>query len=225
VVSQVARASHVRPRGATPIRVSLVPAYAPCIPASSNRTHGEALAFASCAPPVQASNFLTVGSPDANGARANSIGFIELRVVPHFCCPPQDVVIKTSISDVRCRAGTAASVCTGANAAGGADYSGELQGNATIRITDHNNGPNMDEAATMIDIPFPMNMYCTNTSDTSIGGFCTVNTAPVAIVPETSEPPRAVVEFTQFQVFDGGADGSLSTQDSTLFAVQGVFIP
>jgi hypothetical protein len=36
---------------------------------------------------------------------------------------------------------------------------------------------------------------------------------------------RTVVELTQFQVFDGGPDGQVSTNDNTLFAVQGLFIP
>jgi hypothetical protein len=37
---------------------------------------------------------------------------------------------------------------------------------------------------------------------------------------------RTVVELTQFQVFDGGSDGQVSTtSDNTLFAVQGLFIP
>ena len=77
-VSQLASASHVRPKGATPLRASLVPAFKACtVP---NRTHGAPLAFPSCNPPVQTSNFLTIGSPDANGAGANSTGFILLKV-------------------------------------------------------------------------------------------------------------------------------------------------
>ena len=65
-----------------------------------------------------------------------------------------------------------------------------------------------------------------STSDTSIGGTCSVTTGPVAVVPETTTPPRAVVEISQLQVFDGGADGTNSTVDgATLFAVQGIFIP
>ena len=66
VVAQLAGALHPRPTGATPVRVSLVPAYEPCT--SPNRTHGPPLAFPSCSPPVQTSDFLTVGTPDANGA-------------------------------------------------------------------------------------------------------------------------------------------------------------
>src|SRR5262245_4192760 len=53
-----------RPRGATPLRAALVPAYNACT--ASNRTHGPALAFPSCNPPVRSSSVLTVGTPDAN---------------------------------------------------------------------------------------------------------------------------------------------------------------
>jgi hypothetical protein len=44
-------------------------------------------------------------------------------------------------------------------------------------------------------------------------------------VPELAEPARAVVEFTQMLVFDGGPDGQASSQDNTLFEVQGIFVP
>jgi hypothetical protein len=135
------------------------------------------------------------------------------------------VVISAGITDVRCKAGTAANVCNGASGGGGADYAGELQSNSTIRITDHNSGPNYNEAATVVDIPFPVKMTCAPTSDTAIGGTCSVASSPVAIAAELAEPARAVVEFTQIQIFDGGPDGQVSTADNTLFEVQGVFVP
>src|SRR4029450_7027986 len=152
---------------ASPIRVSLVPAYKQCT--TPNTQHGPPLAFPSCKPASEESNSLTGGTRDANGAAANSTGFELIRVVPHTCCPPQDVLIKATITDVRCKPGTAAQVCSGANAQDGPDYTGELQGNARIRITDHNNGPNVDEPATVVDIPFPIGFQCSGTSDTSIG--------------------------------------------------------
>jgi hypothetical protein len=220
-VSQVASGSHVRPKGASPLRASLVPSFKAC--ATPNRTHGAPLAFPSCNPPVQSSNFLTVGTPDANGAGANSVGSILLKVK---ATSPEDVIIQSSITDVRCQAGTAASVCSSANAADGPDYSGELQGNATIRISDHYNGPNLNEAATVVDIPFPVNATCVNTSLTTIGGTCTTNTTANAVVPgSVKDTQRAVVEIGQLQVNDGGADGLVSTADNTLFEVQGIFIP
>jgi hypothetical protein len=220
-VSQVASGSHVRPKGASPLRASLVPSYKAC--ATPNRTHGAPLAFPSCNPPVQSSNFLTVGTPDANGAPANSVGSILLKVKT---TSPEDVLITSSITDVRCLPATAATVCNSANAADGPDYSGQLQGNATIRISDHYNGPALNEAATVVDIPFPVNAQCANTTSTSVGGTCTVNTTANTVVPgSVKDTQRAVVEVGQLQINDGGADGQVSTADNTLFEVQGIFIP
>jgi hypothetical protein len=227
IATQIASATHPRPKSASPIRVSLVPSYEQCT--APNRTHGPPLAFPSCSPPVQTSDYVTVGTPDANGAAANSAGYFLLKVVPHTCCPPQDAVVKAEITDVRCKPGTSANVCSSANAIGGPDYAGELRTNATIRITDHYNATSPGggtDPATVIDIPFPVNMFCTSTADTSIGGTCNVTAGPVAVGPPSSSvPARAVVEVTQLEVFDGGADGQAATAGNTLFAVQGIFIP
>jgi hypothetical protein len=223
-LGQVANATHVRPKGATPLRVPLVPAYKSCA-APGNRTHGAPLAFPSCAPPVQASNFLTVGTPDANGAAANSVGSLKLKVK---VTSPEDVLTTLTITDVRCLPGTSSGVCNSANSADGPDYSGQLQGNATIRISDHYNGQSLTEPATVIDIPFPVNAPCSNTADTSTGGVCTVTASSCSQPPDicsVQDGQRTVVGITQFQVFDGGSDGQVSTNDNTLFAVEGLFIP
>ena len=220
-VSQISSASHVRPKGASPLRASMVPAFKAC--ATPNRTHGAPLAFPSCNPPVQTSSFLTVGTPDANGAGANSVGSVLLKVK---ATSPEDVIIQSSGTDIRCMPGTAPSVCNSPNAADGPDYSGELQGNASIRISDHYNGPNLNEAATVVDIPFPVNGTCVNTTSTTIGGTCSVNTTANAVVPgSVKDTQRGVVEIGQLQISDGGADGLVSTADNTLFSVQGIFIP
>jgi hypothetical protein len=220
-VVQTAGASHVRPKGASPLRASIVPSFKAC--ATPNRTHGAPLAFPSCNPPVQSSNFLTVGTPDANGAGANSVSSIVLKVK---ATSPEDVLITSSGTDIRCLPATSASVCSSANSADGPDYSGELQGNATIRISDHYNGPGLNEAATVVDIPFPVNASCVNTTSTTIGGTCTANTSANAVVPgSVKDTQRAVVEIGQLQINDGGADGLVSTADNTLFGVQGIFIP
>jgi len=239
LVASVANATHPRPKGATPLRASLVPAYNACGGAAINRTHGPPLAFPSCNPPVQTSTSLTVGSPDANGAPANSVGFIKIGVVAGTPGPPEDsdVTIVADITDVRCKAGVLA--CGNANAADGADYTGEVQGNAQIRITDHWNaaapggGP---DAATMIDIPFPVTATCANTASTAIGGRCQVTTTANAVVggpmppggwpdPAVKDTKRAIVEISQLQVTDGGTDGVMGTTPNTLFEVQGIFIP
>jgi len=220
-VSQIASGSHVRPKGATPLRASLVPAFKAC--GTPNRTHGAPLAFPSCNPPVQASSYLTVGTPDANGAGANAVGSVLLRVKSSS---PEDVLINSSGTDVRCLPATSASVCNSANGTDGPDYSGQLQGNATIRISDHYNGPSLNEAATVVDIPFPVNGQCVNTVSTTVGGTCTTATSANAVVPgSVKDTQRGVVEIGQLQIFDGGASGVAGAADATLFNVQGIFIP
>ena len=143
--------------------------------------------------------------------------------------PPDDsdVFITSSITDVRCKAGTTA--CGAANAADGADYTGGLQGNATIRITDHYNaiaaGGGTDPA-TVVDIPFPIAAACASTASTAIGSACTANTSANAAVPgAVKDGKRANVEVGQITITDGGPDGIVGTTPNTLFAVQGIFIP
>jgi hypothetical protein len=227
VVASMASATHPRPKGATPFRVSLVPAFNQCT--TPNRTHGPPLAFPSCNPPVQSSSSITVGTPDANGAPANSEGYVKLEVKVGAPGPPDDsdVIITSNGTDVRCKPGNTA--CGSANAADGADYTGGLQGNATIRITDHYNGiaaGGGTDPATVVDIPFPVNASCAATASTAIGSTCTANTSANATVPgSVLDGKRGIVEIGQIQISDGGPDGVVGTSPNTLFSVQGIFIP
>jgi hypothetical protein len=223
VAVQIAAATHPRPQGATPIRVSLVPAFEKCT--APNTTHGTPLAFPSCSPPVQTSDFLTVGAGNANGA-ANSVGSVRISIVAGVPGPPEDsaVLIKGNITDVRCKTGVSA--CGNANTVGGPDYTGELEGFANIRITDHYNGPNGDQAGTVQDLPLPFHMACASTADPAIGSTCVFPTSTECLgCPPPKEGVRTVLELTQIQIRDGGPDGLAATQDNTLFMVQGVFLP
>ena len=113
-------------------RVSLVPAYRAC--EAPNRSHGPPLAFGSCAPPVSESNFLTVGTPDANGAPAKSLDYVEFTVQrgdPSTVADEVDLRIRTEITDVRCK-GSFYACESGQNS----DYTGELDGMVPLRITD-----------------------------------------------------------------------------------------
>jgi hypothetical protein len=226
-VASVANAGHVRPKSASPLRVSLVPGFNACT--AANRTHGPPLSFPSCNPPVASSQSVTVGEPSVNGAAANMEGFVKLVVDPGVPGPPEDsdVLITASLSDVRCLPGTL--TCGSANAVDGADYTGALQGTAQIRISDHWNavaaggGP---DPATVVDIPFPVGATCASTASTAIGGLCTANTSANATVPgSVKDTKRAVVEVGQIIVNDGGDDGDTTTVPNTRFAVQGIFIP
>jgi len=228
IAVQVATASHPRPKAASPVRVSLVPAYEQCT--APNRTHGPPLAFPSCNPPVQASDHVTVGTPDANGAPPNFAGFLKISALVGAPGPPEDsdVLFAASITDVRCKAGTSA--CGSANAAGGPDYTGELQADATIRITDHWNATSPGgggDPATVVDIPMPINLTCVSTADSSVGATCNIsgNTCLGCLEPVIRDGMRTVVEIGQVRVYDGGADGVVATSPNATFLRQGIFIP
>jgi hypothetical protein len=197
-----------RPKGATPLHASLAPAYRSCT--SPNRTHGPPLALSSCAPPTQVSQDLTIGTPDANGKPANSIGSVTLRV---FSCPlceapiNADVRIAASLTDVRNRTDLS-------------DYTGELRGRLGLRITDRFNGASSGEpqtdAATVQDLPFEFPVPCTATSGDS-GSTCDVSTSANALEPgSVNDGDRAIWELGPIELLD--ASGGL-------FATQGVFVP
>jgi hypothetical protein len=232
VVASMANAEHVRPAGATPLRVSLVPSFAQCT--TPNRAHGTPLAFPSCNPPVHTSNNVTVGEPTVTpGTNANMTGFVKLKVIAGVPGPPDDsdVDITAEVRDVRCKGATTA--CGNANAAGGADYTGQMQGSATIRITDNfNNDPGpppgpFTDHATVVDIPFPVPATCANTGNTNVGGLCSANTSANATVAgAVKDGKRAVVEVGQISITDGGPDGLNGTAaGNTLAFIQGIFIP
>ena len=188
--------------------MSLVPAYAQCT--APDKTHGAPLAFPSCSP-QQASPNLTIGTPDANGAAANSVGSVLYKAVA-----AGDVSVDAAISDVR-------------NASDLSDYEGGLQVSSVMRITDRTNSvsPGGDgDAATVLDIPFPVEVPCAATGSPGIGSSCSTSTSLNAVVPGAiTSGKRAVWEFGQVQVYDGGPDGDTSTADNSLFAVEGFFTP
>ena len=159
---------HARPKGATPVRVALVPTYHAC--AASNEKHGPPLAFPSCNPPLQQSTTLTVGTPDANGFAANSDSFAKLTSVVGAPGPPDeaDVAVTAGVTDVRCRASNAA--CPGG---AGSDYAGSLLLVVSLRITDKLNGTSGNESATLSQQNFLKAAFpCTPTVDAATGSDC-----------------------------------------------------
>ena len=207
---------YARPQGATPTNVKLVPAFDECT--SSNSTHGAPLAVASCDPPAQTSTQLTIGSPDANGAAANSTGSMQLKVVGESPIDPgngdqADVQITTSITDVRKQSDLS-------------DYEGELEGVLNLRITDRGNGAAADQPGTASDLPFPFTITCVATAAGSIGSACNASTSADGVMSDVvREGSRALWELGEVAVFDGGADGLAATPDNSLFAVQGLYVP
>jgi hypothetical protein len=212
---QPAPRGYPRPRGATPLSPSLVPAYQRC--ASPNRTHGALLSLPSCAAPQQASSTLTVGTPDANGKASNSVGQVTLRAIvddPATPADEADLRITTSITDVRRRSDLS-------------DYTGELEMVLTVRLTDRVTTPAYDEPQTTQDFTFPVTIPCAATTSTTIGSSCVLATRANSVVPgAVVGNKRSVWALDQIRVHDGGTDGLASTAgDNTLFEAQGVFVP
>ena len=205
---------YARPRGATPMLVPLVIAYRDCT--SANRTHGAPLAYPSCSPPIPESDWLRVGTPDSNGLPVKSIGSVLLRAVvgdPSTTANEADVRLDLSVTDVRNRSDLT-------------DYAGQLQVSLGTRITDKLNGSNPIDTGTVQDLPFNFTGTCTPTSDTTVGSTCTASTTANAIVPGAIvEGERAIWQIGSVTVYDGGADGDVSTGPNTVFERQGVFVP
>jgi endoglycosylceramidase len=207
---------YARPRGASPLTVALVPAFDAC--SDANGAHGEPLAVPSCGPATESSSYLTVGSPDSNGAAALSAGTVTLRRIGEAPIDPAngdqaDIAISARIGDVR-------------NKSNLSDYTGELRALIGLRITDRYNADSLSRAATVADTPLAFNIGCTGTSGPD-GAACNVATTADAVTAGIArEGTRAVWQLGQVQVYDGGADGDADTAgDNTAFAVQGLFAP
>jgi hypothetical protein len=211
-----------RPKGATPIRVSLVPAYNACT--SANRTHGPGLAFPSCNPPVRSSSTLTVGTPDANGAAANSTSSLKLNVITgnaSTTADEADVGLTVAVNDVR-------------NHPALTDYAGRLMVSVNLRITDNQNAPEQPEPGTLQNFTFRFAAQCVASADTAIGSDCNLSTTADALIPgAVTEVKRTIWEMGQVIVNDAGPNGTglascpptCGDGDETEFMRQGVFVP
>jgi hypothetical protein len=199
---------YVRPKGATPVRVPLVPAYEAC--SAATRVHGPPLEHPSCTPAVQSSAHLTVGSPDANGAAAVATGFVAYDVAtgnPATAEDEADVRFQISLTDVRNRAGLS-------------DYTGELQARTLVRITDRADG-----ILTLGDLALPVTVPCAGTAGAS-GATCALSTTLEALTPGlVDEGARAIWQLGRVELLDGGPDGDADTPGNGVFATQGIFIP
>jgi hypothetical protein len=143
------------------------------------------------------------------------VGYARLGVIvgnPGTPTDEADASVSVQVTDVRKRSDLT-------------DYTGQLQLDTTIRVTDRDNGPT--ETATGQDTPFRVTIPCAATGATTVGSTCSVNTTVDAVVGAGAikETKRTIWQLGQVRVNDGGADGVVSTTPNTLFAVQGVFVP
>jgi hypothetical protein len=205
-----------RPKGASPLRVPLVPAFQRCT-SGHNRTHGAPLSYPSCTPPTQASSQLTVGAPDANGKAANGTGSVTLKTLagnPSTQADEADVQISTSLTDVRRKSDLA-------------DYTGEVQTVLYVRLTDRVSAAGADEPQSVQQFPFNVSVPCGATTSSKLGASCSMKTTADSIVSgAVTESKRSVWELRRILVYDGGPDGDAdTTADNTLFETEGVFVP
>ncbi len=207
-------APYARPKGATPLIVSLVPSFSRCT--APNEMHGPPLAYGSCTPKL-ASRQLSVGTTDANGAEARFTGTARLSVAPGdpaTATDDADVRFDMDVSDVRVKQDLT-------------DYAGELRANLHGRLTDRLGSASAPgEPQTLQDSSFPVTVPCAATVDANVGADCAVSTSFDAIVPgAVAENRRSIWQLSQIDVFDGGGDGLADTTPNSLFARQGLFVP
>jgi hypothetical protein len=213
--------NYARPKGASPTRIALVPAYKPCDPSGDpppNSAHSGAINSPSCVPPRPESAYLTVGTPDFNGEGANSIGYVLFKV---RTTAPEDILITVSDTDVRC-VGLSGGCSNGALS----DYADDLRFDTSFRITDHNSGAN---SGTVVDLPLRFNVPCATTALTTVGSTCSTSTTVDSLLGASAitDGKRAIWQLNgDVKLYDGGADGVASTTgDNKLFQAGGLFTP
>jgi len=216
-ISYTKLSGYPRPKGAGTQYTPLVPAYKPC--AGPNRQHAPPLSFPSCNPPEETSPYLSLGTPDANGQPAKSVGSLRLGVLPGNPQTPADeaeIGITASITDVRNRSDLS-------------DYTGSLGLRFALRITDKSNSPDPagQGPGTVVDFDYAATVPCAATPDATIGAACTLESTADAIAPGTAvEGRRAIWQVGQVTAMDGGADGDATTTgDNAAFLRQGIFVP
>ncbi len=214
-------AGYPRPKGASPLRSPMIPVFERCQSNGgriADLLHGGPLAYPACSSPEQVSGELTIGTNDANGQTANSVGYVLYTVFPgnpSTAADEADVRIDFSMSDIRRQSGLA-------------DYTGPLELSLESRITDKANGPNGDEAGTTEDFFYTAVVPCAATADTTIGSTCALRTTADSLVPNTIKEGKRTIwaQADHTHIFDAGPDGDALTEgDNLLFATQGVFVP
>jgi len=199
--------AYPRPKGASPQRLSLVPAYEPCT--APNRTHAPPLGFDSCNPPEQSSGQLTLGTPDVNGQPAKSVSHVRInpvRGLPSTPADEADVRLRGNIDDVRLASDLS-------------DYTGDLELRLVVQVTDRDNTPHPGGPgpATVQKLTHSHPLPCGATAETTVGATCQFDTTVEALVPgAVKELQRAIWALDQVEVHDANGDP---------FLRQGVFIP
>ena len=163
--------TYVRPAGASPLRISLVPAFDECT--APNREHGPPLAHPSCAPPQPGSPNLTVGVGDGSPAFSRSIGFVRFVVDRGaVAADNEDVRIRFSLSNVMRTSDLS-------------EYTGELRASTQVRLTDRD----ALVQQTTQHFPLEFDVPCVPTEPTVDKSLCELTTTLETLIP------GALVEF------------------------------
>jgi hypothetical protein len=228
-----ASATHVRPKGATPKRDSLVISYKSC--ATPNSVHSGPLAYQSCVPQAPKSPWLTAGTPDANGLPTNFVGYTRLDVCPPpgGCSPGPpgaDIEMTVAISDVRCTAaqnGNTPALCPSGPLG---PFTGSVKANFPVQLTDHCNGatspscpavapppPNSGTgpAPGPFSLPIGFNVPCAPGPPGSGSNCAMVSTFNVVIPGLVVSGTRGNFEIGRVTIDDGGPDGNAATTSSS----------
>jgi Tol biopolymer transport system component len=205
-------ASYPHPQTASPLRVSLVPAFRQCGTGGnpSNAKHSPPLATDSCNPPRPGSVLAAVGVSSQSSA--------QMSVTPGDSNPingnQANVPITASLTDIQSTAGGDYNP----NASGA-----DLTAVTRLRFTDKANGyGGLPATATEYDFRVPID--CSSTSNPSIGSSCTANTTANVVVPGLIQEQRqTVVQAFRVRIDDSGANGIRGDSDDRIFMTQGVF--
>jgi hypothetical protein len=159
-----------------------------------------------------------VGTIDANGQPSEFTGYLMLNVQSSTPVNPDDgdqadVQITAELEDVR-------------RASDLGDYTGELQGQFQLRMTDRANSAGLDQPATSADLPISFTIPCQATPDPDIGSTCKLTSSvDTLLAGAVKEGKRSVWAISGASVFDGGSDGVAATSGNTEFATAGLFAP
>jgi TolB protein len=193
--------AHVRPQGATPMRLPLTVAYNDC---GAGPTHDPPISSSTCGPAQASSPDLTLGEPAVNGQLAKGKGFIKIKALS-----PSNGQVRVSINDVRCK-----NYFSGCNELLG-DYSSFLNLSLNFQITDKATTGGV--SATVPILALTTQVPCTATADTTIGSTCQTTTDINSILPGAIVPgKRASWVLIDAAVYD---------TSSHKFLVPGTFYP
>ena len=208
-----------RPRGASPLRVPLAPAYKTC--AAPNSVHGAGYPRVRPAiPPSRSRATSRSGRRTRRAARERGrLGDVRGRERRFLDGPergrrsyhgdPYRETMKSDLSDY-----TAAPAPTPTS---------HNRTSTTVRALYRSRSATPPPPLTS---SFPVTIPCSATGPTTVGSSCSVaTTANAVLAGVVGESRRTIWQLDRIQVFDGGADEVASTGDNALFKTQAVFVP